>query len=92
MPLQPVVPTESVAANQIAARIVNQILQIASQVDSLRAGGIAARDATAAVVMPSGQVRPAQPAVAAVSPEAINSALGANNNAILDALKSAVGV
>jgi len=94
--LQAITPTESVIANQVAARLVSEILNVANRVDAIRTDGIPAIEAVPATpeqTLPDGRVipaRPARPAVAAVSAGAIDEALGQANCAILDAVKDAL--
>lgn len=91
--LKEITPTESVLANQVAARLVNEILNTAKRVVAIRTEGIpaiAAVPATPEQTLPDGRkipARPARPAVAGVSPAAIDAALGADNCALLDAVK-----
>lgn len=94
--LKEITPTESVIANQVAARLVNEIINTAKRVIAIRAEGIpavAAIEATPEQTLPDGRVmpaRPARPATAAISAKAINAALGDSNCALLDALKTAI--
>lgn len=94
--LKEITPTESVIANQVAARLVSEILNVAKRVVAIRTEGIpaiAASEATPEQTLPDGRkipARPARPAVAAVSAEAINDALGAENCALLDSIKAAI--
>jgi len=98
MPLQPVAPTEVVLANQIAARMIQEVMQTAARINELRAKGIAAQPAVAAVAAstgPQGQpipAQPARPAVAGVSAAAIDAALGEDNCALLDEIRTALGL
>ncbi len=94
--LKEITPTESVIANQVAARLVNEILNTAKRVVAIRTQGIpaiAAVPATLEQTLPDGRVipaRPARPAVAAVSAEAINAALGKDSCALLDSIKDLI--
>lgn len=94
--LKEITPTESVIANQVAARLVSEILNTAKRVVAIRTEGIpaiAASEATPEQTLPDGRkipARPARPAVPAVSAEAINAALGADNCALLDSIKDAI--
>jgi hypothetical protein len=94
--LQEITPTESVIANQVAQRLVNEILNTAKRVDAIRSEGIpavAAVPATPEQPLPDGRVmpaRPARPATAAISAAAINAALGKDNCALLDSVKAAI--
>jgi len=94
--LKEITPTESVIANQVAARLVNEILNTAKRVDAIRTEGIpaiAAVEATPEQTLPDGRkipARPARPAVAAVSAAAINAALGEDNCALLDSIKASI--
>jgi hypothetical protein len=94
--LQAVKPTESVIANQVAARLVNEIIQTSKRIVAIRAEGISAVEAVPATpeqTLPDGRkipALPARPAIAAVSAEAINAALGKDNCTLLDALKTAI--
>ena len=94
--LQEITPTESVIANQVAARLVSEILSVAKRVAAIRTEGIPAIEAAPATPeqeLPDGRVmpaRPARPAVAAVSAAAIDAALGEANCALLDSIKEAI--
>jgi hypothetical protein len=94
--LKAITPTESVIANQVAARLVDEIIQISKRIVAIRAEGIPAIEAVPAVpeqTLPDGRkipARPARPAVAAVSAAAINEALGKDNCTLLDGLKTAI--
>jgi hypothetical protein len=94
--LQEITPTESVIANQVAARLVGEIIQTAKRVVAIRTNGIPAVAAVAATpgqTLPDGRVmpaRPARPAIAAVSADAINAALGKDNCDLLDAIKASI--
>jgi hypothetical protein len=94
--LQEITPTESVIANQVAARLVNEILNTAKRVEAIRTEGIpaiAAAEATPEQTLPDGRkihARPARPAVPAISAEAIDAALGESNCALLDSIKAAI--
>jgi hypothetical protein len=94
--LQAITPTESVIANQVAARLVDEIIQISKRIVAIRSEGIPAIEAVKATpeqTLPDGRkmpARPARPAVAAVSAKAINDALGKDNCTLLDALKTAI--
>jgi hypothetical protein len=94
--LKEITPTESVIANQVAARIVSEILNIAKRVNAIRTGGIpavAAVPSTLEQTLPDGRVmpaRPARPAIAAVSADAINAALGKDNCDLLDSIKASI--
>jgi len=94
--LKEIIPTESVIANQIAARLVNEILNTAKRVDTIRTQGIpaiAAVPATAEQTLLDGRVvpaRPGRPAVAAISAAAINAALGKDNCDLLDSIKASI--
>lgn len=90
MPLEPIIPTEEVAASQIAARMTNEVIQVSKQFNELRTVGVPARAAVAEQTLPDGRVIPARPAVQGVSAAAINNALGVANRAIFDALKEVV--
>lgn len=92
MPLQPIAPTETALANQVAQRIIQDALNTAKRINEIRTNGLPAVAAQPETPMPNGQTRPAQPAIPAVSAEAINAALGEDNCAILDALKAALGL
>jgi hypothetical protein len=94
--LKEITPTESVIANQVAARLVSEILNVAKRVVAVRTNGIpavAAVPATPEQTLPDGRVipaRPARPAIAAISAEAINAALGKDNCDLLDAIKASI--
>ena len=94
--LKEITPTESVIANQVAARLVNEIINTAKRVIAIRAEGIptvAAIEAIPEQTLPNGRVmpaRPARPATAAISAKAINAALGESNCTLLDALETAI--
>lgn len=94
--LKEITPTESVIANQVAARLVSEILNTAKRVDAIRTEGIPAIAAVAATpeqTLPDGRkmpARPARPATAAISAAAINAALGEDNCALLDSIKDAI--
>jgi chorismate-pyruvate lyase len=94
--LQPITPTESAIANQVAARLINEILNTAKRVVAIRTDGIpavAAVPATPEQSLPNGRkilARPARPAVAAVSAAAIDAALGKDNCDLLDAIKASI--
>jgi hypothetical protein len=94
--LQAITPTESVIANQVAARLVNEILNTAKRVDAIRTDGIPAIAASVAApeqTLPDGRkipARPARPATAAISAAAINAALGKANCDLLDSLKASI--
>ncbi len=94
--LKEITPTESVIANQIAARLVSEIINTAKRVDAIRTAGIpavAATEATPEQTLPDGRkipARPARPAVSAVSAAAINAALGKHNCDLLDAIKASI--
>lgn len=94
--LKEITPTESVIANQVAARLVSEILNVAKRVVAIRTEGIpaiAAVEATPEQTLPDGRkipARPARPAVPAISAEAINAALGKDNCDLLDSIKEAV--
>jgi|LakMenEpi03Aug12_release.lakeMendotaPanAssembly.Ray.scaffolds.fasta_scaffold293549_1 hypothetical protein len=96
MPLEQIVPTESLIANQVAARLVSEILNTAKRVDAIRTEGIpaiAAAEATPEQTLPDGRkmpARPARPAVPAISAEAINAALGEDNCNLLDSIKASI--
>ena len=92
MPLQPVAPTETALANQVAQRIVNEITTTAKRIIELRANGIPAVPEQEARTLPDGRIIPARPAQIAVSAEAINAALGADNCALLNQIKTALGL
>lgn len=92
MPLQPVAPTESALANQIANRVITEVQQAAQRIAALRATGVPAQAAVAAQTLPDGRVIPARPAVAGVSAAAINTALGTANCALLDEIKDLLEV
>ena len=94
--LQEITPTESMIANQVAARLVSEILNTAKRVDAIRTEGIpavAAVEATLEQTLPDGRVmpaRPARPAIAAISATSINAALGQDNCELLDSIKAAI--
>ena len=88
MPLQPIAPTEVVAGNQVAQRIIQEITQLAARIDSIRTDGIPAVAATPAGTHPTGQTYPARPATAGISAAVINAALGAQNCELLDDVKA----
>jgi hypothetical protein len=94
--LQEITPTESVIANQVAQRLVNEIINTAKRVNAIRTEGIpavAAIPATPEQTLPDGRImpaRPARPATAAISAAAINAALGESNCVLLDSVKSAI--
>jgi chorismate-pyruvate lyase len=94
--LKEITPTESVIANQVAARLVSEILNTAKRVVAIRAEGIpaiAAVPATPEQTLPDGRkipARPARSAVPAISAEAINAALGTDNCALLDSIKTSL--
>ena len=90
MSLQPIQQTEGATASQVANAIVNQIMLLTQRVEKLRDEGLPAIPATPEKTLPNGQVLPARPAVPAVSVDAINAALGADNCALLDSLKAAI--
>lgn len=92
--LKEITPTESVIANQVAARLVSEILNVAKRVEAIRTQGIPAIEAVEATPeqpLPDGRkipARPARPATAAVSAAAIDAALGADNCELLDEIKA----
>lgn len=94
--LKEITPTESVIANQVAARLVSEILNTAKRVDAIRTNGIpavAAVPITPPQTLPDGRVipeRPARPATAAISAAAINAALGKDNCDLLDTIKASI--
>lgn len=94
--LKEITPTESVIANQVAARLVSEILNVAKRVEAIRTQGIPAIEAVPATPeqpLPDGRkipARPARPAVAAVSAAAINAALGEDNCDLLDSIKASI--
>lgn len=94
--LQAITPTESVIANQVAQRLVNEIINTAKRVVAIRTEGIPAVEAAPATpeqTLPDGRVipaRPARPATAAISAAAINAALGESNCALLDSIKTSI--
>lgn len=94
--LKEITPTESVIANQVAQRLINEIIGMSKRVVAIRAEGIpavAATPATPEQTLPDGRkvpARPARPATAAISAAAINAALGKDNCDLLDSLKSAI--
>ena len=90
MSLQPIQQTEGVTASQVANAIVHQIMLLTKRVEKLRDEGMPAIPAAPEKTLPNGQVVPARPASEAVSPEAINAALGADNCALLDSLKASI--
>lgn len=90
--LQQIATSESAAAEQTAQQIVAQIMQLGSRIVSLRRDGVPGQPAQEARAMPNGQVMPGRPAVPGVSAEAINTALGVTNCAILDGLKNSLGL
>jgi len=65
---------------------------LAAKVNAIRSEGIPVIPAQEPRQMPNGQMSPARAAVAAVTPEAINQALGTANCAVLDALAEALGL
>lgn len=92
--LKAITPTESVIANQVAARLVNEILNTAKRAVAIRTEGIpaiAAVPATLEQTRPNGRTipaRPERPAVTGVSPAAIDAALGVYNCELLDEIKA----
>lgn len=94
--LKEITPTESVIANQVAARLVSEILNVAKRVEAIRTEGIPAIAAVAATPeqpLPDGRkipARPARPATAAISAAAINAALGKDNCDLLDSIKASI--
>jgi hypothetical protein len=91
MPLQPVAVTTDELAKNVARQILNQINSIKNNVVKLRAEGVPARPAVAERVSEDGRVFPAIPAVPAIPAAAIDAALGAENCALLDGIKDAIG-
>ena len=89
MPLQPVQLSEAASATQVAQGIIHQIGLLADRIDAIRVNGIPAVGAQEAQVI-NGRPVPARPARAAISSEAINEALGADNCVLLDSLKAAI--
>ena len=68
--LQAITPTESIIANQVAQRLVNEIINTAKRVVAIRTEGIPAVEAapaTPAQTLPDGRVIPARPARPATS-------------------------
>lgn len=94
--LKEITPTESVIANQVAQRIVTEIVNLSKRIVAIRAEGIpaiAASPATPEQTLPDGRkipARPARPAVPATSAEAINAALGEDNCDLLDSIKASI--
>jgi hypothetical protein len=94
--IKKITPTESMVANQVAARLITEILNTAKRVVAIRTEGIPAVEASPATTeqtLPNGRkvpARPARPAIAAVSADAINAALGEENCALLDAIKASI--
>jgi len=79
--LTEITPTESVMANQVAQRIVTEIVNLSKRIVVIRTEGIPAIAASA---------RPARPAMAAISADAINAALGKDNCDLLDSIKASI--
>lgn len=92
MALKQIETTESTAANLLAQRTIGEVVQLASRINSLRKNGVPARPAVDEQKLPDGRVIPARPSVPGISAEAYRAALGAENNAIFDALQSAIGI
>lgn len=91
MPLQPVAVTTDELAKNVARQILQQVKFIKDNVSKLRAEGVPARLAVPPRTLEDGRVIPASPAVAAIPAAAIDAALGAENCALLDSLKDAIG-
>ena len=94
--LTEITPTESVMANQVAQRIVTEIVNMSKRIVALRTEGIpaiAASPATPEMTLPDGRkilARPARPAIPAISAEAINAALGKDNCDLLNSIKASI--
>jgi hypothetical protein len=94
--LKEVSPTEDVLANQVAQRLVQQVAGLTQQIVSIRANGVPAVpavEAAPAQLLADGRTIPARPArqaIPAISPEAIDKALGADNCMLFDSLKVAI--
>lgn len=94
--LQEITPTESMVANQAAQRLVSEIINMSKRVIAIRTQGIPAVEGvpeTLEQTLPDGRkipARPSRPAIAAISADAINAALGEENCALLDAIKASI--
>ena len=94
--LKEIIPTESMIANQVAQRLINEIISMSKRVVAIRAEGIPALPAVPATpeqTLPDGRkvpARPARPATTAISAAAINAALGKDNCDLLDAIKASI--
>jgi hypothetical protein len=91
MPLQPVAVTTDELAKNIARQILNQIKSVKDNIAKIRAEGVPARPAVAARTLEDGRIIPASAAVPAIPATAIDAALGAENCALLDSIKTAIG-
>ena len=87
--LQPVTTSESTAAELLAQRVVSNIKQVANEVNKLRTEGIPARPAREEQIV-NGRVIPAFAGTPAITPQALNEALGEANCALFDALRVAI--
>jgi hypothetical protein len=91
--LKQITPTESMIANQVAQRIVSEIINMSKRVIAIRNEGVPAVEAIEATpeqTLPNGRkilARPARPATSAVTADAINAALGKENCDLLDSIK-----
>jgi len=90
MPLQPVAITTDELAKNVARQILNQIKSVKDNIAKIRAEGVPSRPAVAARTLEDGRVIPAAAAVPAIPASAINAALGAENCALLDSIKTAI--
>jgi len=91
MPLQPVAVTTDELAKNVARQILQQIKSVKDNVAKIRSEGIAARPEVPARTLEDGRVIPASAAVPAIPAAAIDAALGKENCALLDSLKTAIG-
>lgn len=92
MALNPIQISESTAAEQVAQRLINDIVTMAQRVIKLREEGLPAIPARPATTTPDGRQIPAYPGSPGVSAEALNAALGADNREALDQVRIALGL
>jgi diacylglycerol kinase family enzyme len=90
MSLQPIPVTNDESAKNIARQILQQIKFLKENIERLRTKGVPSRPASPERVLADGRVIPAMPAAIAISPDAINAALGVDNCEILDKIKDAI--
>ena len=90
MPLEPIEVTPEARANQVAQQLVNEVAQLATKISSARIKGLPAVAAVSAMRHPNGHIIPARPALPAVSPELLDTALNPANCALFDTLKKAI--